>query len=284
MINAEATPRQVQQALERRAAGADLPTAIGLHPAADHVERLLGLATAVQDLPRGNPPPHSAAALRERFLVEGAARRAAWIHTRPMKHRVSRHPAPRHDVRWFGVVVLGVFLALIAGSVLSFAAMTSGPDGQLYPVRLVGEKVLLAATRDPASKAGTKIDLADQRFRDAEDMADKGRGDLAVSAMKSYYSLLRDSSTSLAAIKSHNNRWLSARDHFARTESKDTSGLEHQLTLHHAVTAAAQVAALQDAYSKARPDIDKQLGIHASSATTTIPVLGANQPSPSPTP
>lgn len=284
MINVEATPRQVQQALERRAAGADVGTAVGLHPAADHVEKLLSLATAVQELPRENPPAHSATALRERFLVEGAARRAAWIHTRPMKHRISRHPAPRHDLRWLGVVVLGVFIALIAGSVLSFAAMTSGPDSHLYPIRLAGERALLSATRDPLSKAGTKVDLADQRLRDAEDMADKGHGDLAVSALASYYSLLRDSGAALAGMKNRDSRWKSTRDHFARTESKDVTALEHELSINHAVSAAARVAAMQEAYSKQRPEIDKRLGIHASSATPSIPVLGANQPSPSPTP
>lgn len=282
MINVEATPKQVQQALERKAAGADVQTAIGIHPAADHVEHLLELAGSIQQLPGQGPPGHSTAALRERFLVDGAQRRAAWVHSRPLNYRLSRHPTPRHDFRWFSVVVLGVFLALIAGSALSLAAMISGPDSSLYPVRLAGERALLAATRDPVSKAGLKVDLADQRYRDAEDMADKGRGDLAIDALKSYYSLLRDSGNALAAMSNRGPKWQSARDHFARTESRDMAGIEHVLALRHAVSAAAGVAALQDAYSKQRPDLDKRLGIHSSSATPTIPVLGANQPSPSP--
>lgn len=259
---AEATPKQLQQALDRRADGATMEVATGLHPAAGELEKLVELAESIQALPVKEPPPRAVAAARERYLIEGGRRRAAWVHEpRRIRHRTARHPAPTHNVRWAAVVALGVIAALIAGPLLSFAAMMSSADSPLYGIRLQGERLLLTLTRDPVNQASVRIDIANQRFRDAEDMADRGNSELAISSLEAFYSQLGSAGEQLAAQSSRDGRWMTVRDKYVKAEGKTTDTIIHQLTEHGDKESAQQVADLQQAFSQRRQDLDTRLAV-----------------------
>ena len=258
----EATPKQLQQALDRRADGATMEVATGLHPAAAELEKLVALAESIQSLPVKDPPASAVAAARERYLIEGGRRRAAWVHEpRRIRHRTARHPAPTHHFRWAAVVAVGVIAALIAGPLLSFAAMMSSADSPLYGIRLQGERLLLTLTRDPVNQASVRIDIANQRFRDAEDMADRGNADLAISSVEAFYSQLGRAGEQLAAQSKRDGRWMTVRDKYVKAEGKTIDSIIHLLNEHGDKESAQQVADLQQGFGQRRQDLDSRLAV-----------------------
>jgi hypothetical protein len=181
------------------------------------------------------------------------------------------------------VVALGVLIAMVAGSLLALAAMTSSPDGPLYGVRLQGERLLIAVNRDPVAQASVRIDVANARYRDSEDMADRGNGDLAVSSLTAFYDNLRTSAHQLAAQKKHNAAWKAARDKYAKAEDKTADSIIHQLTEHGDKDAVASVAALQQQFVKDRAVLDPELGIKPAATGGGSTIQGAPSQSDQPT-
>jgi hypothetical protein len=170
---------------------------------------------------------------------------------------------------------VALFLALLAGSALALAAQLAEPDSQLYPLKLNTEKMLVATGRTPTGKANVRIELATQRYRDAEAMAAKGKGTLAVEAMGAYYDQLRAAGVELSAAP-RDLGWKSVRSQFAKAETKSNDVIVNQLQNSGQKEAVKSIQTLESQFAKDRRAIDQRLNL----ATPTNP--NANpQPLPS---
>jgi hypothetical protein len=254
----EPSPRQLEEAFGRRAAGASITEAAGIHPAAEELEAMLVLAQALADLPSQAPAPGSLASVREEFLQIAAGHRAAWVHNHRLPVPRSRHPLPSHGFRWTVVVGIAVFLALVAGVSLALAAQLSEPDSGLYGLKLETERILLAVNRSPTSKASVHLQLASQRFRDTEAMAATGRGDLVVLSMAAYYDELRQAGAELARAQ-RDAPWKSVRNQFDSAESKPIDSITSQLQNEHLPSVSLRVQALAGRFAEDRKSIDAKL-------------------------
>ena len=267
----EATAAHVEEALRMRSEGAPLPEAAGLHAASAEVERLVTIAEGIAALPA--PATDAAARGRNRisFMDDGAGFRTAWVHNHSVAHRRSRHPVKTHRVRWTLVVAFAVFLAIFTGVGLAFAAQLSDPDSPLYPVRIVSEKGLVAVSRNPVDKAAVHVDFANQRFRDAESMAAKGKAQLALDALSAYYDELRLGTNTLGSVKLRDKKWLDTRKQLASAESKRIDIVEAALTNAGQKDAAAIVAERQKAFNAERQTLDKQLAVEVPKPAAPAP-------------
>jgi hypothetical protein len=155
--------------------------------------------------------------------------------------------------------------------------MFGGPDSPTYPVKRFAETVLIGLNRDPVSRADLELKLASTRGREAEDMAVMGKGDLAVTAMRDRYQLLRQVGVGLATTPQHDARWINDRNQFSSQASQSTQVLQNDLKASHQQQAANQVRALALQFQRDRTRIDAGLGAPPS------PVL-PSPPPPTPTP
>ena len=254
----EASPHQLEDALRRRLGGATVAEAAGIHPASEHLESLLETADRVAALPAAAPAPTARSGVREAVLADIAGRRAAWVHNHRVAVHRARHPLPSHGLRWTAVLGIALLLALLAGATLALAAQLAEPDSTLYGLKLQTESLLLAVNRSPTSKAGVRLELASQRFRDAEAMAAVGKGDLSVQSMNAYYDQLRQAGALLAGAP-RDSSWKSVRDQFDSAEAKPIDTLLAQLQNTHQGDAAKRVQALADRFARDRVAIDKKL-------------------------
>ena len=267
----EATAGHVEEALRLRSEGAPLHEAAGLHPASAEVEHLVTIAESVMALPRAAVDPVARGRNRDAFNGESEGFRTAWIHNHSIAHKVSRHPARTHRVRWVAVVVLAVILALVTGVGVALAAQLSDPDSPLYPVRLVSEKGLLAVTRNPVDRAAVHVDFANQRFRDVEAMAAKGKVQLALDGLNGYYDELRTASNTLGSVRTRDKKWLDVRNQLASAESKRIDIVETALTAAGDKDAAAIVAEREKAFNVERQTLDKQLAVETPKPSAPTP-------------
>ena len=283
---AEPSPRQLDDALTRRTGGATLVEAVGITPAAEELERMLGLSEEIAQLPSAGTEGGARVRVRGEYVRAGQARRAAWVHNHRLPLRPAKHRVPSHPFRWSFVVGVALFLALIAGSTLALAAQLAEPDSQLYPLKLNTEKMLVAVGRTPTGKANVRIELATQRYRDAEAMAAKGKGSLAVQAMRAYYDQLRAASDELA-VAPHDAGWKGVRDQFAKAETKSNDVIVNQLQNSGQKNAVKDIQGLESQFAKDRKAIDTRLNLATPSNTTANPQplpSGARPQPGSPTP
>ena len=282
---AEPSPRQLDEALSRRAAGATLAEAVGITPAAEELERMLGLTDEFARLPAAGSDPGVRVRVRSEYARAGQAHRAAWVHNHTLPHRPAKHRVPTHPFRWSFVVGMALILALIAGSTLALAAQLAEPDSSLYPLKLNTEKMLVATGRTPTGRANVRIELATQRYRDAEAMAAKGKGTLAVQAMHAYYVQLRSAAAELAVAR-HDAGWKGVRDQFAKAETKSNDVIVNQLQNSGQKSAVKSIQGLESQFAKDRKAIDTQLSLSTPTVPTTPQPLpsGAQPQPPSPTP
>jgi len=273
-VLAEPSPRQLEETIARRQAGAAVAEAVGIHPAAEELEGMLDLSEQIAAL-RGRAPRAAARSrVRDAFLLGGRAHRAAWVHQHQLPLRRSSHPLPKHGIRWGLVVAIALLLALVAGVSLALAAQLSEPDSTLYPLKLNTERFLVAVNRSPVSQASIRLQLANQRYRDTESMAARGKGDLAVQSMQSYYDQLRLAGAQLAAGK-HDPSWKAVRDQFDKAEAKPIDNIITQLQNTRQTAALARITAIRDQFGKDRKNIDAKLNPSA-------PAPGGAQPQPLP--
>jgi hypothetical protein len=164
------------------------------------------------------------------------------------------------------------------------AAQLAEPDSRLYGLKLDTEQVLLAVNRTPTSKAGVRLQLASQRYRDSEAMAAVGKGDLAVQSMATYYDELRQAGQLLAGAH-RDSAWKSVRDQFDAAESKPIDTILSQLQTAHQTNSAAEIKALADQFAKDRKAIDAKLNPGSSSGgPAPLPSGAAPQPGGAPQP
>jgi hypothetical protein len=249
--------------------------AIGSHPAAEELELLLGLTEQIAAL-RGRAPQAGARSrVRDAFVQGGQAQRARWVHQHQLPFRRAKHPLPSHGIRWGLVVAAAVMLALFAGVTLALAAQLSEPDSSLYPLKLNTERLLVAVNRTPVNKASVHLELANQRYRDTEAMAARGKGPLAVASMAAYYDQLRQAGQELAGAK-HDASWKAVRDQFVKAEVKPIDNIVTQLQNTRQIAALAGVKALTAKFANDRKVIDAKLN-----ALPSAPGGGQPQPLPS---
>lgn len=272
---AEPSPRQLDEALSRRAAGATLVEAVGITPAAEELERMLGLSEEIARLPAADPDSGIRVRVRSEYARTGQAHRSAWVHNHSLPLRPAKHRVPTHHFRWSMLVGGALILALIAGSALALAAQLAEPDAPLYPLKLNTERMLVAVGRTPTGKANVRIQLATQRYRDAEAMAAKGKGTLAVESMGAYYDQLRAAGAELGGAP-HDAGWRTARDQFAKAEAKPNDVIVNQLLNSGQKDAVKSIQGLESQFAKDRKAIDAKLNL------TPKPNPGGNpQPLPS---
>jgi hypothetical protein len=270
----EPSPKQLEDSIARRQAGAPVVEAVGIHPAAEELERMLALSEQIVALPGRAPSAGARSRAREAFLLGGRAHRATWVHNHSLPLRRAKHPLPSHGIRWSLVVGIALMLALVTGVTLALAAQLSEPDSSLYPLKLNTERLLVAVNRSPTSQAGVRLQLANQRYRDTEAMAARGKGTLAVQSMRAYYDQLRLAGQELAGAR-HDASWKTVRSQFDKAEAKPIDNIVTQLQNTHQTTALAAVRALAEQFAKDRKVIDSKL-----SGTSATP--GGTQPQPLP--
>jgi Domain of unknown function (DUF5667) len=239
------------------------------------LELLLGLTEQIAAL-RGRAPQAGARSrVRDAFVQGGQAQRARWVHQHQLPLRRAKHPLPSHGIRWGLVVASAVMLALFAGVTLALAAQLSEPDSSLYPLKLNTERLLVAVNRTPVNQASVHLELANQRYRDTEAMAARGKGPLAVASMAAYYDQLRQAGQELAGAK-HDASWKAVRDQFVKAEVKPIDNIVTQLQNTRQTAALAGVKALTAKFANDRKVIDAKLN-----ALPSAPGGGQPQPLPS---
>jgi hypothetical protein len=270
----EPSPKQLEDAISRRQAGAAVAEAVGIHPAAEELERMLGLSEQIVALPDRGPGIETRSRVRDAFVQGGQAHRAGWVHRHHLPLRRAKHPLPSHGIRWSLVVTAALMLALVAGVSLALAAQLSEPDGSFYPLKLNTERLLVMANRSPASQAAVRMQLANQRYRDTEAMAARGKGPLAIQSMAAYYDQLRLAGAELAAAR-HDASWKALRDQYDKAEAKPIDNIVTQLQNTRQTAALTAIQALRDKFANDRKAIDAKLN-----PTKAAP--GGAQPQPLP--
>lgn len=255
---AEASSRQLEDALARRAQGASMVEATGLTPAAEELEGMLALSDALATLPGPAPHPGARVRVRNEFVESIASHRAAWVHRHQLQIRPSRHRLPTHRVRWTLVLVFALLLALIAGSGLGLASQVADPDSPIYPVKLASEKLLIGLSRGSTARAAVRLQVANQRFREAESMAAKGDSKLTLAPLRGYYDQLRVAGRELTS-GPRDAGWIKVRDQFDKAENKPVDVIITQLRARHHPETAVQAQALQTAFNADRKKIDAEL-------------------------
>ena len=271
----EPSPKQLEATITRRTGGAGVADAVGIHPAAEELEAMLGLSEEIAALPAKGPGADARSRVREIFLQGGETHRVAWVHSHHLPLKRAKHPLPTHGIRWGLVVGVAVLLALAAGITLALAAQLAEPDSSLYPLKLNTERLLVAVNRAPAGRAAVHLELSNQRFRDAESMAAVGKGNLSVAAMRAYYDQLRLAGSDLAAAK-HDASWKGVRDQFDKAEAKPIDEILTQLQNTKQTAALSGIKALADQFAADRKSIDARL-----SPPAPAPKGGEPQPLPS---
>ena len=278
---AEPSPRQLEDAIARRQGGAPVAEAVGIHPAAEELEGMLALSEELGALTAAAPGPEVRARARDEFEVAGRAHRAAWVHRHALPHRKSRHPLPTHRFRWGFVLAVALTLALVAGVTLALASQLAEPDSSLYPLKMSSERLLVAVNRAPTSKASIHLQLANQRFRDAEAMAASGKGSYAVSSIRAYYDQLRLAARELARGR-HDAAWKTVRNQFDAAEAKPIDVIITQLQNNRQMASVDGVKAAAAQFSRDRKTIDTQLNPAAATGggQTPAPLPSGAQPQP----
>jgi hypothetical protein len=151
-------------------------------------------------------------------------------------------------------------LALVVGLMLTALSAFANPDSPFYPLKRLGEAALIAFDGDPLSRAQLEIRLAQVREREAEDMAGRGNGELAVEVTSDRYDLLRDASRDLIASTSRGAQWKAARDRLFQEASHPTTSVQRDLRVTGQGSAADQVAQLSRNYESDRKQLDPKLG------------------------
>jgi hypothetical protein len=282
---AEPSPRQLEDAIARRQSGAAIAEAVGIHPAAEELEGMVELSEQIAGLRGRSPGLRARSRVRDAFLQGGQSHRAKWVHQHRLPIRRSKHPLPSHGIRWGLVVAVALMLALVAGVTLALAAQLSEPDSSLYPLKLSTERLLITINRSPVSRAGVHLELANQRYRDTEAMAARGKGDLAVQSMQAYYDQLRLSGAELAVAK-HDASWAAVRDQFDKAEAKPIDNIVTQLQNTKQTAALAAIKAVVDQFGTDRKSIDAQLrpSTAAPGGAQPQPLPSGAQPQPASSP
>src|SRR5437868_11491451 len=164
-------------------------------------------------------------------LTGAQERRVHWVQGHQGSPRVPGMAQRRYRRPARGVVTLAVSLVLasVVGVTMAVVSSFADPDSLLYPIKRLGESALVAGTPSPVSRADLEVKLSQAREREAEDMASRGKGVLAVQAVRDRVSLLQASAQDLSTAPSHNNRWRNARNQLLNAAGAPLDEVEREL-------------------------------------------------------
>ena len=261
-VGATGDLRLFDEAVDRVAKGADPQrTAASLSTPPDALG-LLRVVAEVRGLLRERLGDEAAVRLRTAFLAAAAERRTQWVRRHQRPATVPGLEGRRYPNKAGAALALGVAaaLAVVVGVMLTALSAFANPDSPFYPLKRLGEAALVAVDGDPLSRAQLEIRLAQVREREAEDMAGRGNGELAVEVTSDRYDLLRDASRDLIASPSRGAQWKAARDRLFQEASHPTTSVQRDLRVTGQGSAADQVAQLSRNYESDRKQLDPKLG------------------------
>ncbi len=248
---------------------------------------LLTTAGTVAALARAPIPPATATRLRTMFFAAVGERRALWVHR---NHGVATVPGvnvrkrPSQTGAYSALAFAGM-LALGIGVVLAVLSSFADPDSVFYPIKGLGESVLIKVNRDPVARADLEIKLAGARSREAEDMAAAGKGQLAEDAIARHFDLLRSGATDLKRAPLRTAKWKAARDRLFDEAGKPQTQEQRDLKAAGQAGAADGIKVLAENYQNQRKSLDAGLGRAVPAAGPAPGSEGTNiAPSPAPSP
>lgn len=261
--------------------GADPEQAAKRAPAPDDAEALLRVVASIAGL-NGDPiPPAVATRVRTNILAGAAERRAQWVyrhHGVPTVPGIEKRRYPSRTGTFLALAVAAA-LAVIVGAVLAVLSSFANPSSSLYPLKLTGESALVNATFNRVDRAQLEIKLAQTRKREAEDMASRGDGELAVEAVSGRFQLLRAAANDLMAVQVHDVRWKAARDRLLKESDVKMTEIQRELQTTGQARSAADVERMVAGYESDRKQFQTQLGPQPAQQ-----VLPAAPPAASPPP
>jgi hypothetical protein len=147
---------------------------------------LLRTAMWVRQSPRAVPSPAAKAAGRQRLLAAVAKKRREKARARPgLVRRLGQSAAilvqpllrpQRQPLRLAqAIAALLVIVSLISAGTVGVAA-SSLPDSPLYPIKRTAERVQLALTTSPASKARLHMSYSERRWEEIRALWETGKG------------------------------------------------------------------------------------------------------------
>ena len=283
-VGLPAAHRQLDAALDRVLGGDSAAEAATYAPAVQDAGELLAVAAAIVELPRLGAGSVARSRVRSQFLTAGDERRALWVH---QHHAPAEVPGRRPRAKPSGlssaaILVVACVMAVIAGVVLAAAAAFASPSSAAYPLKRVGEDMLLGFTTDRVAKANLEVKLSEERLKEAETEAAMGHGPAAAHAIDERHDALRLAAADLAAVPHRGTSWKAARDRFETEASKPIDTLERALATQGAKTSAADVKASYARFQTDRQELDKQLGVKATQSGQTPAPAGLPGSVPSP--
>jgi len=200
----------------------------------DELRPLLRTAMLVRQVPQVVPSAEARAAGRRRLLAAVAKKRREKAQSRPgLLRRLGQSAATlvqpwvqpqRQPLRLAqAIAALLVVVSLVSAGTVGVAA-GSLPNSPLYPIKRTAERVQLALTTAPASKARLHMDYSEKRLKEAQTLWEAGKG---------LYE------TTLQAMESENNGALTA---ISQVSDKERLSLLGDFTL----LAARQQVILQE--------------------------------------
>jgi hypothetical protein len=263
-------------ALDRVVSGEAPEQAAAAVTAPTDVLARLRTVTSLRRVPRAPLTPAARDRLYHEVLATAAERRVHWVQGHQGSPKVPgmeqrRYPKPRHGIL---TLSMGVVLAALAGTTLAVVSSFADPDSLLYPLKRAGESVLVAATPDAVNRADLEVKLSQTREREAEDMASRGKGGLAVHAVEDRVSLLRAAAHDLAGASRRDNRWTGSRTRFTDAASAPLDQVERDLAVTGQPASAEQVRQIDVDWVRRQPALRQSLGQPAPSPTAPPPPTG----------
>lgn len=211
--------------------------------------------------------------LCQEVLATAAERRVHWVQGHQGSPRVPGMEQRRHPKRARGVLTLsvGLVLAGVVGTTLAVVSSFADPDSLLYPLKRLGESALIAVTPDPVNRADLEVKLSQAREREAEDMASRGKGVLAVQAVRDRVSLLQASAQDLSTAPSHNNRWRNARNQLLNAAGAPLDEVERELDVTGQPRAAEEVRRVDVEWVRQQQSLRQSLGQPAPTPSAPPP-------------
>ena len=252
--------------------GADPELAAKRASAPSDAEALLRTVAAVRSLV-GDPIAHAAATrLRTSLLAAAAEQRALWVYRHHSAATVPGIETRRYPskVGTFIALSIAAVLAVVVGGILAVLSSFANPASAFYPLKLAGESALLNVNVDHVNRAQLEIKLAQTREREAEDMANRDNGGLAVQALNARFALLRAAGRDLQAVGVHDSRWKAARDRLFKESDVTMTPIESELQAAGQGRSAADVDHMVTAYESDRKTLQAELG--PQPAQPTVPV------------
>jgi len=222
----------------------------------------LRTVTSLRRVPRAELAAGTRDRLRQEVLVATEERRVHWVQGHQGRLKVPgmeqrRRPRPSRGILTLSV---GLVLAVMVGTTLAVVSSFADPDSLLYSLKRLGESVLIAVTPDAVSRADLEVKLSQTREREAEDMASRGKGELAVQAVRDRVNLLQAAAQDLSGASPRDARWRKARNQFIGAAGAPLDQVERELEVTGQTPAAEVVRQIDVDWVHRQESLRQSLG------------------------